>query len=432
MIFALNRLDCNLTASAFEQNMMLFFANDPKDRDRLDKLIIRNRGVIPEGLRIVPNTERYSPNQEIVGSAMSNLQNNINQNSSSFTNDAASQAGGKDNQTLGEWSGKLSLYNQMVSATLELAYRYQAHQYREIFRRFCIKNSTDEDVQDYQSKCIKAGIPKEMIYDSKRWEIIPERVMGGGNRALAVQEAQAIYAIRPSLSPQGQVQAAHNLVMAISNDPDMADDLVDLESLPKANNTVQGTEALFGTIMEGIMPKDSGIADHISVIETMLGMMNAKIMGYQKRGGMAPMDKIEGLQTASQFTARHIKMLAQDPLEKAKVKEYGDALKQMDNQIKAFMQRAQQAMQAQQAQQGADGQQADMLKAASQAKIKEAGAQQKQQHKQIDFTAKQKRADMSLAADLSSKQEMAKSDLAIQEAKGILALQKPKAGSESE
>lgn len=422
LIFALNRLDCKITESAFEQLMMLFFASDPADRDRLDKLILQNRGVIPDGLRIVPNTERYSPNQNIVQGAAGRLQNQVNQNSSSFTNDAAVEAGQQKEQTLGEWAGKLSIYNQMVSATLELSYRYQTHQYREIFRRFCKKDSTDKDVQEYQKRCLKAGIPKEILLDAERWEVVPERVMGGGNRALAVQEAQAIYNIRPSLSPRGQVAAAHNLVMAISNNPDMADELVDLDAMPKANTTQKGTEALFGTIMQGIMPMDTDIADHISVIETMLGMLGAKVNTYQQTGGIAPAEQIIGMQTAAAFTDKHIKLLAEDPEEKAKVKEYGDALKEMQNLIKAFGQRALQALEAQ-AKNGengeANGQQAEIIKAQTKAKITDENAAQKRAHKEQDFAAKQSREDKKLAADLAATSARAETDIAITQAKGI-------------
>lgn len=432
LLFALNRLDCKMTESAFEQMMILFRAVNPVDRDHPDKLLLQNLGVITEGFSIVPNTERYSPNQNIVSAAMANLQNGINQNSSSFTNDAAVDAGRNKDQTLGEWSGKLSIYNQMVSATLELSYRYQTSQYRESFRRFCLKNSSDKDVQKHQAAMIKAGLPKELIYDHERWDIIPERVMGGGNRALAVQEAQAIYAMRESLSPRGAVTSAWNAVMAITNDPNMADELVDLDSMPKANNVVKGTEALFGTIMQGIMPQDSDVADHISVIETMIGMLGAVVNRYEQTGGVAPAEQIVGMQTASKFTAHHIELLAQDPEQKQKVKEYGDELGRLDNLIKAFAQRALETLEAQAkaAAEGGEegaGVQPEIIKAQTKAQIDRDKAAQKAQHKDLDFEAKQRRDDAKLAAELTATEQRAKTEIAVQEARGIQQIRGEKA-----
>lgn len=410
---ALNRLQCKMTESAFEQLMMLFWATDPADRDRMDKLDLRHLGVLPDGLKIVPNTERYSPNQQIVQSAFATNQNSLNQNSSSFTNDAA-MAGEKE-QTLGEWSGKLSLYNQMVGATLLLSYEYQKHQYMEIARRFCLENSSDPDVKKFQQACVRKGVPKVYL-DSKKWDIAPERVLGGGNQALAIQQAAAVFQNRFAYSPRGQAIAAHDYVLALTNDSDKARALVDVDAAPEVSDATHDAELSFGTLMQGIpMGIKNGI-DHIETIEALQGMLNAKVQQYLQAGGVAPMDSVNGMANVSAFIWQHIQALGQDEAEKSRVKQYSDVQGKMDNEIKAMGQRAQEAMQAQQGAEQDGKVQAELIKAQTSSKIAEAKAGQKMQQKDQQFEADQKRKDITLASDMAHKQATAEQEMALADA----------------
>lgn len=410
---ALNRLQCKMTESAFEQLMMLFWATDPADRDRLDKLDLRHLGVLPDGLKIVPNTERYSPNQQIVQAAIGANQNSLNQNSSSFTNDAA--LAGEKEQTLGEWSGKLSLYNQMVGSTLLISYDYQKFQYKEICRRFCLQRSKDDDVVRFQQNCKRRGLPAVYL-DSKKWEISPERVLGGGNQALAIQQAAAIFQNRFAYSPRGQQIAAHDYVLALTNDADKASALVDVDSAPEVSDATHDAELSFGTLMQGIPMSLKDAVDHIEIIEALQGMLNAKVQQFMQMGGVAPMDSVLGMSNVSQYIWQHIEMLGQDKSEKQRVKQYSDVQGNLDNQIKAMGQRAQEAMQAQSGGEQNGKVQAELIKAQTQSKIKEAQAGQKMQQKDAAFEADQKRRDLKLASDLAHQQTKAEQDKALDDA----------------
>lgn len=422
---ALNRLQCKMTESAFEQLMMLFWATDPADRDRLDKLDLRHLGLLPDGLKIVPNTERYSPNQQIVQSAMAVNQNSLNQNSSSFTNDAA-MAGDKE-QTLGEWSGKLSLYNQMVGATLLLSYGYQKHQYREICRRFCLQNSTDPDVKKFQEMCVRKGLPKS-YFKSEEWEVSPERVLGGGNQALAIQEASALFQNRFAYSPRGQQIVAHRFALAVSNDAELASELVPLDTMMPASQGQKHAEQIFGTLMTGVLPESCAQEpDHIPFIETLQGMLKAKIMYYEKTGQTPTLDIVEGMDTVSEATWGHINKLAEDQSQKALVKQYSDAQGNLDNMIKAFGQRAQEAMQAQNPQDGKI--QAELIKAQTTSKIKEAQAGQKMQQKDEAFEADQRRKDLALAQQLNQTQMQAAQERALDDADTAAKIQRERAAA---
>ncbi len=416
-----NRLDCKTLESAFEQLMMLFWATDPADRDRLDKLDLRHLGVLPDGLRIVPNTERYSPNQQIVQGARGMVQNSLNQNSSSFTNDAA-MAEDKE-QTLGEWSGKLSMYNQMVGATLLLSYEYQKFQYIEICRRFTLDNSSDPEVVKFQQNCKRKGLPGVYL-DSKKWEVAPEKVLGGGNRALAIQEAMTIFQNRFAYSPRGQAMAAHDLVLAVSNDADKANAMVPMDGEFGPSKATHDAELSFGTLMQGIPMTPRDAVDHIETIEALQGMLNAKVKQYEQMGGVAPMDAVLGMGNVSAYIWQHIEKLKPDESEKQRVKQYSDVQGNLDNQIKAIGQRAQEAMQAQSGQQQDGKVQAELIKAQTTAKIKEAQAGQKMQQKDAQFEADQKRKDLSLASEMAHKDAMAQQEKALADAETAAEIQR--------
>ena len=82
----------------------------------------------------------------------------------------------------------------LTGAALTQAYHYQVFEYREIFRRFCRKNSIDPDVREFQARCLKQGVPQNMLVP-EAWEIEPERVMGAGNKTLEMVIAEQLMAL---------------------------------------------------------------------------------------------------------------------------------------------------------------------------------------------------------------------------------------------
>ena len=46
-----------------------------------------------------------------------------------------------------------------MQSAFNQAYRYQEEEYREIFRRFCRKDSDDIDVREFQAACLSVTRP---------------------------------------------------------------------------------------------------------------------------------------------------------------------------------------------------------------------------------------------------------------------------------
>jgi hypothetical protein len=97
-----------------------------------------------------------------------------------------------------------------------------------------------------------------------------------------------------------------------------------------------------------------------------------------------------------QETAR----LAQDKAMEPFVRQVADALKNAGNMVKAYMQRLQEAAMAQGEQQGMDPKvQAMLIQAESRARISEAAAAQKREHKDAAFIADQNRRNAAVIGE---------------------------------
>ena len=119
--------------------------------------------------------------------------------------------------------------------------------------------------------------------------------------------------------------------------------------------------------------------NHIEFIETLLHEFSIVLKKIVGRGGMATPDEMVGMQNLAQHIEAHIQILAQDPEQKARVKEYMTDLGKIMNEVKALGQRLQERMKAKQEQQGGQIDPKDRAKVAAmmiQAKAKEANTRE--------------------------------------------------------
>jgi hypothetical protein len=78
------------------------------------------------------------------------------------------------------------------------------------------------------------------------------------------------------------------------------------------------------------------------------------IQKYKQAGGMAPPDKLQGMNAIAEFIQGSMKILAEDKETKPMVTAFAKALMKLTNELKGFAQRLQE--QQQKAQQGGNGQ----------------------------------------------------------------------------
>lgn len=395
LVWTMNRLQCQFTQHVFEQLMTMLRINDPSDRARLDAVVLTPPfAIIPDGLQIVPAQERYKADTNMVSDLMAQYKENIQANSAGYTNQV-DPAPDKE-RTKAEFLGVMAQTSALMAAVLSGAYMQEKFAYDEMGRRFTRKDSENFDVKHFQNECQLAGVPEEWV-DSKRWNIEVERVMGGGNRSMALAEASELFNNREAFDAEGQQEIKHVYALTVTQNPAMAGRLAGVGKGPKVTDSIHDAEQSFGTLMLGVdMNVKEGLS-HIQQVETLLRMMAQKVEQILASGGMGTPADVQGLSTVAKYIAKHLEAMGQDRKFKEQTKLYAANLAQLMNFVKAFKQRQDQAAKAAAAKNGAGGVDPEaqakaaaiMLQTQAKTKAGELSTMSKLQQKQAAFEQKQ-------------------------------------------
>lgn len=418
----LNRLFCEFIWATHLDFRMLFRIKDPNDRDRLKQIVLSQFSVLPEGLDIVKREERHQISPELFDQAANVMRDTLQESSSSFIKDtSASESGNRTTAT--EATIKSNQANTLVSSMLQSLYLQEGFYYEEVVRRFCRKDSADPEVKQFREDCLKDGIPIELLDNYKIWRVVPERVLGGGDKTQAQQEAAWLWNNQDRFDPAVLPKLKRKAVGTILNNYDTAIEFVP-QSKVEATDGVMAAENVFGTLMQGqqcVMRK--GI-DQQGYIEILLKMMGAIVQRILSTDGMGTMEELIGLTAVAQNITEHIQVLSADKSKNQLVKQYNDALSQLTNEMSGFMQRITERKQAEQeSQNDPQGQakvQTTLLLGKTKADIAQATAAQKLQHKAVEFQLQQQHKAIETAQDIHLTDVITKADLTHEEQKHVL------------
>lgn len=418
-----NRLRCRLNDATFEALMQYFRAANPDDAERVTKIDLVNKGIIPEGLDFVKAADRWQYNESLASATLNLNRQSMADNSTSFTQDFNFGAE-NSSKTATEVIAQVNQSAALVSSMLNQAYEYQKWQYREIARRFCVKNSKDCDVRKFRVECMKAGVPEEMLCVD-RWNIEPDRVLGGGNKTLEIAQADRLMSIRPLLDPQPQRAVLHDFVLATTDDPARAEELAPVGK-ERFSNAAYEAQLAIGTLMLGLPVMAKPGINHIEYVEALLAGMAQLMQTIEQSGGAPDMEKVMGLQNLGQHVAAHIQIIAQDKAEQQRVKMYSDDLGNLLNLVKAYGQRAAEAQQQQNGGLSPEAmaklQESKILAEAKAANMRESHAQRTAQ-RDVQWQMEQERKRQSHEQDMLVKGQTTAADIAAKDAEtaaGIL------------
>jgi len=356
-----NRMRCRFNESVFESLMMYFRCASQDEAQRALKLNLFNRGVIDESLKFVPQAERHQINVQLVELGLMQNTGLMRENSSSMVQNT-NYSSDRVEKTKFQVMAELQSMNQLVSAGLLQAYKYQQPEYYEIVRRFCRTNSRNADVLQFQSNCLRRKLPEKMLC-ADYWEVTSDQVMGNGNKTLEMAISEQLMQYRNLYDPDAQRKILRDVTLAITDDPARADELVP-EQPNRVTDSVHDAELSAAAMLAGtIMGLRQGV-NHQEYAATLLRILQGKVQSIQAQGGVAPQPVLAGLQILAGQTIQgqpipgngvtgHLQILSQDKESKQIVKQLGDVLGRQMNEIKAFAQRLQEMQQ--QAQQNGNG-----------------------------------------------------------------------------
>lgn len=383
-----NRLRCKVTDAIFEHLLQYFRVNNADDAERAIKFTLSDKGILTDGVSFVPRADRWQVDPNLIGMALGMNRQTMEDNSTSYTQDY-NFAKDEVEKTATQVTAEVTASSALVSSMLQEAYGYQTFQYREISRRFCIPNNRDLDVKKFRACCIKKGVPIEAL-DVDRWNISPERIIGGGNKQMEIGQVNMLMSQYNRFGPDAQKDILRDFTFAATGDPARTLSLVPYEE-NKVSDSRHDAQLATAALMFGLPVDVKPSINHIDYVEAMLFNMAATVQKIEQKGGMATEDQIVGLQNMANHISGHIQIIAQDPEEKQRVKQYGDVIGKIMNMVKAYAQRLQEQMQEQG--QGGDPEtnakvQAMLIQAQSKAKIAEATNQMKIEQNTIKFNQK--------------------------------------------
>lgn len=412
-----SRMRCKFSEAVFEALMMQFKVKSMDDVQRALKLDMVNKGFIDDTLMPVPANERWQVRADLVELGLKENSEIIAASTGAFAQ-RRNFSKDKVEKTRFQVMAEVNADTALISAALQQAYKYQAFEDQEIFRRFCKKNSTDPNVREARAAMIQQGVP-EKILSPEHWSVEHEQVMGGGNKTQEMTIAQQLLEMRPMFDPEPQRQVLRDVVLAITDDSAKASQLV--PEAPTVSDSVHDSELAFGSLMIGgkVTPKPG--LNAVEVAGTIIGLMGQKVQEIMQQGGVGTPADIKGLAACAQYAGAYIQQLSQDKTQKEVVKKLTDALGKIMNEVKGMAQRQQQMMKkmAQQNGQGQGPDPKDMVKAqsmAEQAKIKQDNMKQshaqRTAQRQIQFEQEMKQREQEHQFELKKNARSAQLDVA--------------------
>lgn len=388
-----NRLQSRFFDAVFESTKTYFHNVQEGDRERIEKIDLQDHGIIPAGLSWVPANERMSINYPLLEGALTMLQNSIQENSSSYTQNVTSGSASKE-KTATEVLTQAHEAQQLLSTMLGQIYKCQIPQYREIMRRFFTTNHPD--CRTFRARCQSQGVDKA-VFDIEAWELIPEKAMGSGNRVIQLAEARALLEIRPNLAPRSQVLVDHIYVESVTADPGMARELVPLES-PEPSTTQEKATLAWATLLDNKPVIMTGDVNRQEFVQTMMALLE-KEFEDQAQGDKPDERRIIGLGNIITTVEGVVQSLASDESQLENVKMYLSQLGQMRNLLKAA---AQQLVESQDSTQPNGDLAAKLITAQNDADIAQKDADQKRHNKQLQFEQGLAHKDAKTAADIEA------------------------------
>jgi len=402
-----NRMRCKFTESVFEALMMYFRVKTEEDMQRALKVKLWNRGFIDETLEFVKAQDRFQVNANLVELGLKMNDQLISDSAASYTqNNNFSRD--RTEKTKFQVMAEVNAAQSLVSAGLLQAYAYQEFEDREILRRFMRKDSTDPDVKTFRAACLRQRVPEKLMIP-EAWDCAHERILGTGNKTQEMQIVQFLMENRNLFPPESQQQILHMTTVAVSDNAALGDQLVPTGAL-HVSDSKHDAQLAIGTLLQGLPVDIKTGMNPIEYIQEILKGMAMQVKKITARGGVATEPEIEGLVNAGHHVEAHIKILAQDEKEKATVKQFGDVLGNIMNEVKAFAQRLQQQREAEAQQNGNGGLdpkdaakiKATMLQAQTKAQITKQSHAERTAQKRLSFEQQLKQKEQQHQADIAA------------------------------
>jgi hypothetical protein len=428
-----NKLRNRFTEHMFQSLLTLFRNVSDDNREKLGMIDLHNLGVMPDGVSMVPAQERHIVDWNLILMGLNQGRQLMSESAQSFVPDMTGD-------TTKQMTATETLVRQNTSVSLTSAVQSELseqseHEYREVCRRFCIKNNPDEMVKRFRENCKKDGVPDE-CFDVEAWEVIPSKSVGGGNKAVEMVSTQVLMQeMFPLADPDGQRLIARRRYLAITDNPDEA--LIVFPDAPQPpSDDVQYAQVAYAVLMLGQpFAKKEGV-NHLAYAGMLMQMMNITLGQIQQAAGQPDgaaiaADKIVGLFNTAQHVQEEIKIIArvEHQVDKAKVmfKALVEMMTELTRTANALMAKAQESQNnggvSPEVQAKIQGM---MMKFQTENQIKQMQAMEKEQRNDLKFQNENLRRNAMVEADNQRKLLATSADIQAKDLTTAAEIARPK------
>lgn len=417
---------CRLLQHTLDQFNILLRISDPIDKARAAVQVFQNLGVVKPGVTFIPNNERWQVDANLVEGMMAQTKQLQGEFSTSYTQSVDN--GTQREQTAFETGVKVQQNNAMLSGIMLLAKAFEKTASQEICRRFCLKNSDDPDVIEFQKRFLAAGYPKEYL-DSKKWRVEINLPLGNGNPTMAMVEAQNMLQLRALADPSAQQEMAHDAAVQMIGTA-RARQFFSAKQNPVSTAANAAANA-FPLMLLGLPPQIPEGLNPIQQIQTLLGLTGGYIAGIEQTTKVPTPTELNGLKNVAGYIGKLVAGMQGDTANETRFQEFSNDLRKLsaeiaklEQQMNAEMQKngqgngiaaeTQAKIQAIQATTAAKIQ-SKQLETAQKLKQKELGDRQKSRQKNEGFISEQRRKDVGAIAEVGRTSAKAKASRPLAE-----------------
>jgi hypothetical protein len=419
-----NKLRNRLYDHMFQSLLTLFQNVSEENREKMGLIDLQNFGVLPTGFSMVPAAERHTIDYNLPLAVLNQGRQLMSESASAFVPD---MAGPGENQGK-EMTATEALIRQNTSVTLTSAVLTQmtdqsVAEYREICRRFCIKNNPDPMVVRFRDAVRKQGVPLEML-DCEAWDIIPDQTVGGGNKAVELTVTQAMMQeLLPNAGPDAQRMILRRRALALTDNAEEAFLLFPDAPQTETDDT-RNAQLNYLLVARGepAMP-----AEGTNLVAYATKMIQMMVPEFQQAQGLLQnpaglsiaAERVTSLINVGQHVEQVIQVIGRDKAKKNIANALDSQLQQIGQGVQKLAQQIQQLEQQQAQQQNQGGIdpetqakiQAMMATAQTKNQIDMQKAGLKNEHKDIQFHQENLRKNAMTQADIQRKLALTHGDL---------------------
>lgn len=344
-----NRAKCKMMDAFWESQNMYFRVDGTGDKERVQNIDLYNYGVIPDGVTVIPQGERLNLNWPNILSVIGGMTRSIT-DMTSVVADTSDSVGGQPptaTQIVADANNRNAMQNDTISDGMDDMEIF----YQELARRFATLDHPD--CKKFRRKCEEQGVDKAVWKDPDSWIIKAQRTVGGGNKAIEMAMIAELRGLQHRLSPPAQRIIDQLAATAYTDNAGLALQLVPDADVSPSSSVMYATMA-WGTLMDQQPVALTTSVDHKEYTATLITLLFGAVQkaGQAMQAGQMPtMETLMGYAFISQTIQQEMQMIAGDQSSSAWVKTAKDTMAQINNELKALIQRTQQAMKSQQPQQ---------------------------------------------------------------------------------